>query len=81
MYLCMSVLLFKYVGASVFLKHKDSVGSQPQNDWLPDLVFKQVIRCRRTRQESLVRTERKDGGLSQTVMLSELGKEPKSGHS
>lgn len=73
MYLCMSVLLFKCVGASLSLKHKDSVGSQPQKDWLPDLVFKQVTRCR-TRQESLVGTEGKDGGLSQTVVYQNWAK-------
>lgn len=50
MYLCVSVLLLKSMGASLFLKHRDSVVSQPQKDWLPDQVFKQMIKYRRTRQ-------------------------------
>lgn len=65
MYMLMTVLLFKHVGASIFFKHKGSVGSQRQKDWLPDLVFKQMARCRRTRQESLIRTEMKDGSLGE----------------
>lgn len=53
-----SVLLFKCLRGQIFFKHEGNVGSKPQRDWLPDLVFKQMIKCRRTRQESFVRTEK-----------------------
>lgn len=75
--ICMSVLFYKYVGAPIFLKHKGNIRSQPQRDLLPDLASKQMIRCRRTRQESSVRAELKDRG--QKAAYQKWGKGPKPG--
>lgn len=80
-YMCTSVLVFKYVGASVFFKHKDSVGYQPQKDWLPDLVFKQMARCRRTRQESFGQDRNERWESWSKGCISELGKGPMAGRS
>ena len=64
-YLCMSVLLFKYVGASLLSTRTVLYPSLRKTGFQTFQVLKQMIRCRRTRQESLIRTELKDGGLSQ----------------
>lgn len=70
----MFVLLVKYGEASIFFKHELNRGSQPQRDWLLDLVSEQMTSCRRTRQESLLRLE----GLGQKDMYQNWSKIPKS---